>query len=35
MPIFDEKDQNRKLEELRQKEEEGLASILSAKYGIK
>lgn len=35
MPVFNEKDQNRKLAELRQKEEEDLARILSEKYGIK
>ena len=34
MVIFNEEKQNKKLEELRQREEENLAQILSVKYGI-
>ncbi len=34
MPHFEEEKQNKKLDELRQKEEEELARILSSKYGI-
>jgi type IV pilus assembly protein PilB len=34
MPQFEEEKQNKKIEELHQKEEEGLARILSSKYGI-
>jgi type IV pilus assembly protein PilB len=34
MPQFDEEKQNKKIEELRQKEEEDLARILSGKYGL-
>lgn len=34
MPEFDEKEQEKKLEELHSKEEEGLTRILSEKYGI-
>jgi type IV pilus assembly protein PilB len=34
MPQFDEEKQNKKLDELHQKEEEELARVLSAKYGI-